>query len=224
MNPSKRKEIFRRFHAANAVPRGELEFASPFELLVAVILSAQATDKSVNLATCELYKTANTPRAILALGTAGLEPYIKRIGLYRTKAKNIIATCAMLLDRHDGSVPQSREALEQLPGVGRKTANVVLNIAFGQPTIAVDTHIFRISNRTGIAPGKDVVAVEEKLLKVVPDEFRLHAHHWLILHGRYVCKARNPECPSCLINDLCEFRGKVKVNATAKTSAKKKPD
>jgi endonuclease-3 len=224
MNPAKRAEIFRRFRAANPEPRGELEFSSPFELLVAVILSAQATDKSVNLATRELYKAANTPQAILSLGTAGLEPYIKRIGLYRTKAKNIIATCALLIERHAGTVPDNRQALEQLPGVGRKTANVVVNIAFGQPTIAVDTHIFRISNRTGIAPGKDVVAVEEKLLKVVPDEFKLHAHHWLILHGRYVCKARNPECPSCLINDLCEFRGKVKSSAKTAAAAKKKPD
>lgn len=224
MNPVKRAEIFSRFRAANAEPKGELEFSSPFELLVAVILSAQATDKSVNLATRELYNTANTPQAILALGTAGLESYIRRIGLYRTKAKNIITTCALLIERHQGVVPHSREALEQLPGVGRKTANVVVNIAFGQPTIAVDTHIFRISNRTGIAPGKDVVAVEEKLLKVVPDEFKLHAHHWLILHGRYVCKARAPECPSCLINDLCEFRGKVKATVARGTTAKKKPD
>ena len=224
MNPAKRAEIFRRFRANNAEPTGELEFRSPFELLVAVILSAQATDKSVNLATRELYKVANTSQAILALGTAGLEPFIKRIGLYRTKAKNIIATCGMLIERYDGAVPQSREALEQLPGVGRKTANVVANIAFGEPTIAVDTHIFRISNRTGIAPGRDVVAVEEKLIKVVPEEFKLHAHHWLILHGRYVCKARNPECPSCLINDLCEFRGKVKSTAETGIATKKKPD
>ncbi len=225
MNSEKREEIFRRLHAATAVPKGELEYGSPFELLVAVILSAQATDKSVNLATRELYKAANTPQTIHALGAAGLEPYIKRIGLYRTKAKNIIATCGLLLQRHGGTVPQTREALEQLPGVGRKTANVVLNIAFGQPTIAVDTHIFRISNRTGIAPGKDVVSVEEKLLKVVPDEYKLHAHHWLILHGRYICKARNPDCPSCLIADLCEFRGKTKTPASpAVIKAKKKPD
>ena len=222
MNPTKREEIFRRLRAANAVPKGELEFRSPFELLVAVVLSAQATDKSVNLATRELFKTANTPPAIFALGSGGLEPYIKRIGLYRTKAKNIIATCRQLLDRHGGEVPPSRDALEQLPGVGRKTANVILNIAFGQPTIAVDTHVFRISNRSGLAPGKDVLAVEEKLLKVVPDEFKLHAHHWLILHGRYVCTARNPECPSCLISDLCEFRGKT--GKAAKKPAKKKPD
>ena len=224
MNPAKRTAIFSRFRAANAEPKGELQFSSPFELLIAVILSAQATDKSVNLATRELYKVANTPRTIHALGTAGLEPYIKRIGLYRTKARNIIATCALLIERHAGIVPQSRDALEQLPGVGRKTANVVVNIAFGQPTIAVDTHIFRIANRTGIAPGKDVVAVEEKLLKVVPDEFKLHAHHWLILHGRYICKARKPECPSCLINDLCEFRGKTRAAPGRGAAAKKKPD
>jgi endonuclease-3 len=174
------------------------------------VLSAQATDKSVNLATRELYRVANTPRAILALGTAGLESRIKRIGLYRTKAKNIVATCKLLLARHAGAVPATREDLERLPGVGRKTANVVLNIAFGHPTIAVDTHIFRIANRTGLAPGKDVVAVEHKLLKVVPDEFKHHAHHWLILHGRYVCKARKPDCPACLIRDLCEYKHKVK--------------
>ena len=209
MNPSKRVAIFSRLRAANPEPQGELVYRTPFELLVAVVLSAQATDKSVNLATRELYKVANTPARLLALGNAGLENHIKRIGLYRTKAKNILATCKLLLERHGGEVPATREALEQLPGVGRKTANVVLNIAFGQPTIAVDTHIFRVANRTGLAPGKDVVAVEAKLLKFVPDEFKLHAHHWLILHGRYVCKARKPECPSCLIRDLCEFRHKT---------------
>jgi endonuclease-3 len=213
MNPAKRREIFQRFSTANPHPKGELEYRSSFELLIAVILSAQATDKSVNLATRELYRDACTPQSIHALGVAGLEHYIKRIGLYRTKAKNIIATCKMLMDLHAGEVPQTAEALEALPGVGRKTASVVLNIAFGHPTIAVDTHIFRISNRTGIAPGKDVVVVEEKLIKVVADDFKLHAHHWLILHGRYVCKARKPECPSCLINDLCEFRGKTKTAA-----------
>lgn len=215
MNPAKRREIFQRFSAANPHPRGELEYRTPFELLVAVILSAQATDKSVNLATRALYRDASTPQAIAALGVSGLEHYIKRIGLYRTKAKNVIATCKMLIDLHAGAVPQTAAALEALPGVGRKTANVVLNIAFGQPTIAVDTHIFRISNRTAIAPGKDIVAVEKKLLKMVPDEFKLHAHHWLILHGRYVCKARKPDCPACLINDLCEFRGKTKAAAAA---------
>ena len=201
--------IFTRFREANPEPRTELEYRTPFELLIAVILSAQATDKSVNVATRELYRTAGTPRAILALGTTGLEEYIKRIGLYRMKAKNIIATCRLLIDEHDGQVPQTREALEKLPGVGRKTANVVLNVAFGQPTMAVDTHIFRVANRTGIAPGKDVVVVEQKLLKFVPPEFLHNAHHWLILHGRYVCTARSPDCPRCLINDLCEFRHKT---------------
>jgi endonuclease-3 len=209
MNPSKRMAIFTRFREANPEPRTELEYRTPFELLIAVILSAQATDKSVNIATRELYRTAGTPRAILALGTTGLEQYIKRIGLYRMKAKNIIATCRLLIDEHDGQVPQTREALEKLPGVGRKTANVVLNVAFGQPTMAVDTHIFRVANRTGIAPGKDVVVVEQKLLKFVPPEFLHNAHHWLILHGRYVCTARSPDCPRCLINDLCEFRHKT---------------
>ena len=201
--------IFTRFREANPEPRTELEYRTPFELLIAVILSAQATDKSVNIATRELYRTADTPRAILALGTTGLEQYIKRIGLYRMKAKNIIATCRLLIDEHDGQVPQTREALEKLPGVGRKTANVVLNVAFGQPTMAVDTHIFRVVNRTGIAPGKDVVVVEQKLLKFVPPEFLHNAHHWLILQGRYVCTARSPDCPRCLINDLCEFRHKT---------------
>jgi endonuclease-3 len=209
MNPSKRMAIFTRFREANPEPRTELEYRTPFELLIAVILSAQATDKSVNVATRELYRTAGTPRAILALGTTGLEQYINRIGLYRMKAKNIIATCRLLIDEHDGQVPQTREALEKLPGVGRKTANVVLNVAFGQPTMAVDTHIFRVANRTGIAPGKDVVVVEQKLLKFVPPEFLHNAHHWLILHGRYVCTARSPDCPRCLINDLCEFRHKT---------------
>ena len=209
MNPAKRRAIFERFHAANPEPRGELHFNSPFELLVAVILSAQATDKSVNLATDLLYQGANTPEAILKLGQKGLERYVKSIGLYRTKAKNILATCQLLLKNHGGEVPRSRDALEALPGVGRKTANVVLNIAFGEPTIAVDTHLFRIGNRTGIAPGKTPLAVEEKLLKFVPDEFKLHAHHWLILHGRYVCTARAPKCGACLIRDLCEFRGKT---------------
>ena len=209
MNPSKRLEIFKRLRAADPEPATELEYRSPFELLVAVVLSAQATDKSVNLATRELYRVANTPQAMLALGTAGLEAHIKRIGLYRTKAKNILSTCRLLLQRHGGQVPRTREELEQLPGVGRKTANVILNVAFGEPTIAVDTHIFRVSNRTGIAPGKDVVAVEKKLLKFVPDDFKEHAHHWLILHGRYVCKARTPDCPTCPIHDLCEFRHKT---------------
>jgi endonuclease-3 len=209
VNPAKRQAIFERFRKANPEPRGELEYASPFELLVAVILSAQATDKSVNRATRLLFLKANTPQALLKLGVPGLEKYIQSIGLYRTKAKNIIATCGMLLEKHGGRVPCDRAALEELPGVGRKTANVVLNIAFGEPTIAVDTHIFRISNRTGLAPGRDVLAVEQKLLKVTPEAFRLHAHHWLILHGRYVCIARKPRCGECLINDLCEFRQKT---------------
>lgn len=217
MNAVKRQEIFERFRAANPEPRGELEYRSPFELLIAVILSAQATDKSVNLATRSLYKVANTPKTMLALGMDGLVARIKSIGLYRAKAKNILATCAMLIERHGGAVPQEREALEQLPGVGRKTANVVLNIAFGQPTIAVDTHIFRVGNRSGIAPGKSPLEVEQKLLKFVPEEFRLHAHHWLILHGRYVCKARKPECPQCLIADLCEYRSKTRGEDRART-------
>ena len=208
MNPAKRRAIFERFHAANPEPRGELRYQTPFELLIAVILSAQATDKSVNLATSELYKYANTPQKILKLGQKGLERYIKSIGLYRTKTKNILATCKLLLEHHGGEVPRSREALEALPGVGRKTANVVLNIAFGEPTIAVDTHIFRIGNRTGIAPGKTPLEVEQRLLKFVPDEYKLHAHHWLILHGRYVCVARAPKCSACLIRDLCEFKGR----------------
>jgi endonuclease III len=214
LNPAKRQAIFERFRAANPEPRGELEYASAFELLVAVILSAQATDKSVNLATRKLYKKANTPRSLQKLGVAGLEQFIKSIGLYRTKARNIIATCDIILEKHGGEVPRDREALEALPGVGRKTANVVLNIAFGEPTIAVDTHIFRIANRTGLAPGKDPLAVEQKLIKVTPEEFRLHAHHWLILHGRYVCTARGPRCPECLIRDLCEFRGKTGAATT----------
>jgi endonuclease-3 len=209
VNPAKRREIFTRLRAANPEPQTELRFRSPFELLVAVVLSAQATDKSVNLATQDLFAHAHTPAEILKLGQSGLERYIKSIGLYRTKAKNILATCRILLDRYDSAVPDTREALEELPGVGRKTANVVMNVAYGQPTIAVDTHIFRVSNRTAIAPGKNPVEVEEKLLKFVPEEFRLHAHHWLILHGRYVCRARTPDCPRCVINDLCEYRHKT---------------
>ncbi len=209
MNRTKIAEIFKRLRAANPAPRSELEFSSPFELLVAVVLSAQATDKSVNLATRELFRHANTPHGLLQLGADSLERYIKRIGLYRTKAKNILAACRMLVERHNGAIPRSREELEQLPGVGRKTANVILNTAFGEPTIAVDTHIFRVANRTGIAPGTNVLAVELKLHRVVPEEFRRDAHHWLILHGRYVCKARKPECPVCLIADLCEYRHKA---------------
>jgi len=211
MNPAKRKQIFERFRAANPEPRGELVYRSPFELLIAVILSAQATDKSVNAATAGLFRVARTPRQMLDLGLDGLIDHIRRIGLYRTKAKNILATCEMLLQRHAGKVPRERAALEQFPGVGRKTANVVLNIAFGEPTIAVDTHIFRVANRSGIAPGKNPLEVELKLVKFVPTEFRLHAHHWLILHGRYVCKARKPDCPRCAIADLCEFKAKTRA-------------
>ena len=205
MNKQKRTEIFTRLRDQNPHPTTELNYSSPFELLIAVILSAQATDVGVNKATDKLYPVANTPRAILALGLEGLKGYVKTIGLYNAKAENIIKTCAMLLTLHDGEVPDNREALEALPGVGRKTANVVLNTAFGQPTMAVDTHIFRVSNRTGIAPGKNVLEVEKRLLRLVPKEFLVDAHHWLILHGRYVCKARKPQCGSCLIEDLCEF-------------------
>lgn len=210
MKPAERHEFFRRLQELDPNPRSELEYASPFELLVAVILSAQATDKSVNIATDKLYRVANTPQKILALGEEKLIPYIQTIGLFRTKAKNVIATCKMLIEQHGGKVPHSREALEALPGVGRKTANVVLNVAFGEPTMAVDTHIFRVSNRMGLAPGKHVVAVEEKLLKVVPKEFALHAHHWLILHGRYTCIARKPKCGQCPVFDLCGFKEKAK--------------
>ena len=208
MNPAKRAEIFRRFQAANPHPATELEYGSSFELLVAVVLSAQATDKSVNLATRRLFPA--TPQKIVELGVAGLEDCIKSIGLYRTKAKNVVALSAILLRDFSGKVPEQREALESLPGVGRKTANVVLNTAFGQPTVAVDTHIFRVANRTGIAPGKDPLEVEQKLLKFTPPEYLKDAHHWLILHGRYVCLARKPGCPKCLIRDLCEFRPKTK--------------
>ena len=208
MNPQKRREIFERFRAANPNPTTELRYGTPFELLVAVVLSAQATDKSVNLATEKLFPAA--PEKIVRLGVKGLEPYIKSIGLYPTKAKNVVALSQILLDEHGGEVPQDREALERLPGVGRKTANVVLNTAFGQPTMAVDTHIFRVANRTGLAPGKDVLEVEQKLLKFTPPEFVHNAHHWLILHGRYVCLARKPGCPKCLIRDLCEFRPKTR--------------
>ena len=208
MNPAKRQEIFTRFRAANPHPRTELEYRSPFELLVAVILSAQATDVSVNAATRILYPLANTPQALLDFGEEKLREYVQRIGLYQTKSKHIIGMCRLLLEKHRGQVPQTREELEALPGVGRKTANVVLNTAFGQPTIAVDTHIFRVSNRTGIAPGKDVLEVEKKLIKFVPNEFKHDAHHWLILHGRYICQARKPKCPQCPINDLCEYQGK----------------
>jgi endonuclease-3 len=209
MNKQKRIEIFTRLREQNPTPTTELNYQSPFELLIAVILSAQATDVGVNKATDKLYPVANTPEAILALGEKGLKEYIKTIGLYNSKGANIIKTCRILIDQHGGKVPQDRASLEALPGVGRKTANVILNTAFGQPTIAVDTHIFRVSNRTGIAPGKNVVEVEKKLLKFVPDEFKHDAHHWLILHGRYVCKARTPDCPNCIINDLCEYKKKL---------------
>ena len=215
MNPQRRYEIFSRLRAANPHPTTELDYQSPFELLVSVVLSAQATDKSVNLATEKLFQVANTPQALLALGRKGLERHIKSIGLYRTKAKNLIAACKLLIERHGGAVPRTREELEALPGVGRKTANVILNTAFGEPTIAVDTHIFRVANRTGIAPGKDVLAVETRLVKFTPQEFQRDAHHWLILHGRYVCKARKPECPACLIRDLCEYRQKTRDPGSA---------
>ena len=211
MNPQKRRTLFERLRSANPHPTTELAYTTPFELLVSVVLSAQATDKSVNAATEKLYRDANTPQSILDLGEQGLIAYIKTIGLYRSKAKHIIETCRLLIERHGGEVPQSREALEALPGVGRKTANVILNTAFGQPTIAVDTHIFRVANRTGLAPGEDVREVEDKLMKVVPGEFLKDAHHWLILHGRYVCKARKPDCPACVIRDVCGYKGKTKA-------------
>lgn len=208
MNAAKRLEIFTRLRHANPHPTTELEYTTPFELLIAVLLSAQATDVSVNKATRLLYPVANTPAAMLALGVDELSAYIRTIGLFRTKAKNVIATCQILLDQHGGEVPRTREGLEALPGVGRKTANVVLNTAFGEATLAVDTHIFRVSNRTGLAPGKNVEIVEQKLMKFVPKEFLLDAHHWLILHGRYTCVARKPHCWNCMIVDLCEYKDK----------------
>ena len=211
MNPAKRAAIYRRLQAQNPKPTTELRYASVFELLVAVILSAQATDVSVNKATVALFARAATPEAMLALGETGLKRYIKTIGLFNSKAANIIKTCRILVERHGGQVPSDRESLEALPGVGRKTANVILNTAFGQPTIAVDTHIFRVANRTGLAPGKNVLEVERKLLKFTPDEFKQDAHHWLILHGRYVCKATRPNCPDCVIADLCEYKAKTKA-------------
>jgi endonuclease III len=210
VNEVKRREIFARLQAANPAPRTELHYQSAFQLLVAVILSAQATDKGVNKATPALFRAAGTPAAMLALGVDGLTPYIKSIGLFNSKAKNIIATCAALVAEHAGRVPRTREALEALPGVGRKTANVVLNTAFGEATIAVDTHIFRVANRTRLAPGKTVRVVEDRLLKLVPPEYLRDAHHWLILHGRYTCKARLPACPICVIEDLCEYRHKTR--------------
>ncbi len=215
LNKQIRTEIYQRLRAANPNPDTELHYHSTFELLVSVILSAQATDISVNKATDVLYPVANTPKAILELGVAQLKTYIKTIGLFNTKAENIIKTCRILIDEHASEVPRTREALEALPGVGRKTANVVLNTAFGEPTIAVDTHIFRVSNRTGLAKGKTPLEVEKRLTKLTPEEFRQDAHHWLILHGRYVCKARKPECPKCVILDLCEFRPKTKAGESA---------
>lgn len=215
MNAEKRQEIFRRLSIAIPEPTTELVHHSTFELLIAVILSAQATDKGVNIATARLYPVANTPQAILDLGVEGLESYIKTIGLYRSKAKNVIATCRMLVEQYDSEVPDTREALESLPGVGRKTANVILNTAFGQPTIAVDTHIFRLGNRIGLAPGKTPLEVEQKLMKAVPKEYLQDAHHLLILHGRYVCVARKPKCWECVIEDLCEFKAKTTFGPAA---------
>lgn len=214
MNPEKRRAIYERLRAANPHPTTELNYSTPFELLVAVVLSAQATDKGVNIATGKLFPIANTPQTILALGQQRLEQYISTIGLYRNKAKNVLETCRLLLEHHGGAVPEDRGALESLPGVGRKTANVILNTAFGQPTIAVDTHIFRVANRTGLAPGKDVVEVERKLEKFTAAEFKHDAHHWLILHGRYVCIARKPKCPECPIRDLCESKTKTPAAAS----------
>ena len=208
MNPAKRTEVFTRLRAANPHPVTELKYRTPFELLVAVLLSAQATDVSVNAATRQLFPVANTPQAMLDLGEEKLREYVQRIGLYKTKAKHLMQTCRLLVEQHGGAVPQTSEALEALPGVGHKTANVILNTAFGQPTIAVDTHVFRVANRTGIAPGKNVLEVEHQLLKFVPNEFKHNAHHWLILHGRYVCQARKPKCGACIINDLCEYENK----------------
>lgn len=209
MTPAKRREIFARFARANPHPTTELHYSTPFELLVAVVLSAQATDVGVNKATAKLFPVANTPQAILDLGEDGLKQYIKTIGLFNSKAKNLMATCRALVEQHGGEVPRDREALEALPGVGRKTANVILNTAFGEPVIAVDTHAFRVANRTGLAPGRNVREVEDRLMAVTPDEFKHNAHHWLILHGRYVCKARKPDCPICVIRDLCEYKGKT---------------
>ena len=209
MNQQKRREIFQRLHDANPNPTTELVFHSPFELLIAVLLSAQATDKGVNKATATLFPVANTPQAILDLGLEKLMEYTRTIGLYQTKSKHIMQTCRLLLEKHGGEVPDTREALEALPGVGRKTANVVLNTAFGQPTMAVDTHIFRVANRMNLAPGKNVREVEDKLMRFVPKEFLLNAHHWLILHGRYTCKAQKPLCQECIVYDLCEYKGKT---------------
>lgn len=218
MNAAKRLEIFRRFAAANPHPTTELEYSTPFELLVAVVLSAQSTDRGVNLATRRLFPVANTPEAILALGEDGLADFIRTLGLYKSKAKHLIAACKMLVELHGSQVPHDRTALEALPGVGRKTANVILNTAFGEPTMAVDTHIFRVANRTGLAPGKTVLEVEKKLLKHVPKEYRVDAHHWLILHGRYVCQARKPKCGECIIADLCDYQDKTWPEPMARAS------
>ncbi len=223
MRPAQRRELFARLAELNPHPKTELEYRTPFELLVAVTLSAQATDVGVNKATRKLFPVANTPEQILALGEDGLKRYISSIGLYNAKAANIIAACRLLVEKHGGVVPQDRESLEALPGVGRKTANVVLNTAFRQPTMAVDTHIFRVANRTGLAPGSTVRAVEDKLLKAVPAEFLMDAHHWLILHGRYVCKARRPDCPQCVVRDLCGFRDKTPAEADAPPKNKHPP-
>jgi endonuclease III len=217
MNPARRRAIYERLRSLNPQPKSELEYATPYQLLVAVVLSAQATDKSVNLATRDLFSVAPTPEKMVALGEEGLIGFIKTIGLFRTKARNVIALSRLLLERHRGAVPRDREALQDLPGVGRKTANVVLNVAFGEPTIAVDTHIFRVANRTGMAPGADVEAVEERLQKFTPDEFRKDAHHWLILHGRYICKARSPECWRCPIAEWCEYRPKTPAPKVARS-------
>jgi endonuclease-3 len=223
MTPAKRRKIFERLKAANPKPTTELNYRTPYELLVAVSLSAQATDKSVNLATTKLFPVANTPAAILALGETGLKDYIKTIGLFNTKARNVVAAARLLLEQHGGEVPRTREELEALPGVGRKTANVVLNTAFGEPTIAVDTHIFRVGNRIGLAPGKNERQVEDALVKTTPEEFKQDAHHWLILHGRYVCLARKPKCPDCVIRDLCEYKHKTKPDPKIPLALKKKP-
>ena len=220
MKPAAIEEMFARLRSANPEPRTELEYSSPFELLVAVILSAQATDRSVNVATAELFKVARSPEAMLALGVEGLSRYIKSIGLFNTKAKNVIAASRILVEQHGGKVPRDRGALEALPGVGRKTANVVLNVAFGEPTIAVDTHIFRVANRTGLAAGATPLDVEEKLLRAVPGEYRQHAHHWLILHGRYVCTARKPACPSCVIRNLCRYPHKTPTEGTSQAASR----
>ena len=216
MSPAKRRTLFERLAALDPHPKSELEYSTPFELLVSVVLSAQATDKGVNKATAKLYRVASTPAAIIKLGVDGLIPYISSIGLFRNKAKNVVALSEIIVHEHGGAVPRTREALEKLPGVGRKTANVVLNVAFVEPTIAVDTHIFRVGNRTGLAPGKTPLEVEARLEQVVPAEYKRHAHHWLILHGRYVCVARTPKCPECIIRDLCEYRHKTKGPAPAR--------